>query len=99
MLSQVSENKELNDVFKNLFSPEGSEIYLKPANAYVKLGAAMTFTTVVAAAAMKNESAIGYKLHAHAGDASKSYGVVVNPEKSLPVTFGPHDRVIVLADN
>lgn len=99
MLSQVSENKELNAVFKDLFSPDGSEIYLKPANAYVKLGTPMTFTTVVAAAAQKNESAIGYKLHAHSGDATKAYGVVVNPEKSLPVTFGPQDRVIVLADN
>jgi voltage-gated potassium channel Kch len=99
MLSQVSENKGLNTVFKDLFSPEGSEIYLKPATGYVKLGAPMTFTTVMAAAAQKGESAIGYKLAAFASDADKQYGVAVNPPKSDMVTFGPNDRVIVLAEN
>ena len=99
MLSQVSENKQLNTVFKDLFSPEGSEIYLKPANSYVKMGVPMTFTTVMAAAAQKGESAIGYKLAAFSGDAEKQYGVAVNPPKSDAVTFGPNDKVIVLADD
>lgn len=99
MLSQVSENKQLNTVFKDLFSPEGSEIYLKPATSYVKMAVPMAFTTVLAAAAQKGESAIGYKLAAFAGDSQKQYGVVVNPPKSDPVTFGPHDKIIVLADN
>lgn len=31
MLSQISENAELAEVFQILFDPEGSEIYLKPA--------------------------------------------------------------------
>src|SRR4029078_422370 len=31
MLSQVSENKQLAAVFADLFDPEGSEIYIKPA--------------------------------------------------------------------
>jgi ion channel POLLUX/CASTOR len=99
MLSQISENKELNTVFRDLFSPEGSEIYLKPANHYVKTGVPMTFTTVLAAAAQKGESAIGYKLSAFSGDATKGFGVVVNPNKSAPVTFGPNDKVIVLAED
>jgi len=98
MLSQISENKELNTVFHSLFSPEGSEIYLKPANHYVKTGTPMTYTTVLAAAAQKGESAIGYKLAAFAGDPAKGFGVVVNPNKSELVTFGPHDKVIVLAE-
>lgn len=99
MLSQISENKELNTVFKDLFSPEGSEIYLKPVGQYVKLGVPMTYSTVVAAAAQKNESAIGYKLSSFAGDATRAYGVTVNPRKSDTVTFGPDDKVIVLAES
>ena len=35
MLAQVSENKDLNAVFDDLFDPDGSEIYLKPAADYV----------------------------------------------------------------
>ena len=98
MLSQISENKELNVVFKDLFSPEGSEVYLKPVTSYVKTGVSMTFSTVVAAAAQRSESALGYKIAALAGDASQSYGVVVNPNKSSVVTFGPLDKIIVLAE-
>ena len=35
MLSQISENKHLKAVFADLFDPEGSEIYVKPAVDYV----------------------------------------------------------------
>ncbi len=38
MLAQISENKQLNAVFTDIFDPEGSEIYLKPANAYIETG-------------------------------------------------------------
>ncbi len=99
MLSQISENKELNIVFKDLFSPEGSEVYLKPVELYVKRGTPLTFSTVIAAAAQKGEVAFGYKVAAQAGDASKSYGVVVSPKKSLQLTFQPGDKLIVLAEN
>ncbi len=99
MLSQISENKELNLVFADLFSSEGSEIYLKPATQYVKPNVPVSFSTVVVAATQRSESALGYKLAAQAADASRSYGVVVNPDKSAAVTFGPHDKIIVLAED
>jgi voltage-gated potassium channel Kch len=99
LLSQISENKELNIVFKDLFSPEGSEVYLKPISQYVKTGMPVTFSTVIAAAAQKGEVAFGYKLANQAGEASASYGVVVSPKKSAPITFGPDDRLIVLAES
>jgi hypothetical protein len=98
MLSQVAENKQLNAVFADLFDPEGSEIYLKPARDYVRTGAEVSFYTVVESARRKGEVAIGYRLAAHAGDAEKAYGVVVNPGKSSPVTFGADDRIVVLAE-
>lgn len=99
MLAQVSENKHLNAVFADLFNPEGSEIYLKPASNYVKMGEAMTFHTIVEAAKRKNETAIGYRLKRDAHDQGKAYGVAVNPSKKASVTFADGDRVIVLAEN
>ena len=99
MLSQISENKELNTVFKDLFSPEGSEVYLKPVDLYVQPGSPVTFSTVIAAAAQKGEVAFGYKAAAASGDASKSYGVVVSPKKSQSITFAAGDRLIVMAEN
>jgi hypothetical protein len=53
----------------------------------------------VEAARQRGEVAIGYKQQAHSGDASKAYGVVVNPKKSEAVTFGRDDRIIVLTES
>ena len=98
MLSQISENRELAAVFQDLFDPEGSEIYVRPASDYVALGQPLSFYTVVEAARRRAHVAIGYRLAARAADASASYGVVVNPPKSAMVSFGEQDRLIVLAE-
>lgn len=98
MLSQVSENKELNAVFGDLFDPDGSEIYVKPASDYVEPGVEVSFHTVVEAARRRGEVAIGYRVLAAARDATAQYGVRVNPRKSARVRLGADDRVIVLAD-
>ncbi|HUF39274.1 MAG TPA: hypothetical protein VMN57_12185, partial [Anaerolineales bacterium] len=79
MLSQISENKDLAQVFETLFSAEGSELYLKPADDYVKAGAEVNFYTVVEAARRKGEVAIGYRVRALANDAGRHYGVRINP--------------------
>lgn len=99
MLAQVSENKSLNSVFSAIFSSEGSEIYLKPVTDYVKVEGPLNFYTILEAAAQRDEVAIGYRLLAQATDASKMYGVVINPQKSEQVQFSDGDRVIVLANS
>jgi voltage-gated potassium channel Kch len=99
MLAQVSENKELSAVFADLFDPEGAEVYLKLAGDYVELGRPVNFYTVVEAARRRGEVAIGYRLEAHAKDASKAYGVAVNPVKSEKVTFAATDRIVLLAED
>jgi ion channel POLLUX/CASTOR len=98
MLTQMSENPDLEDVFAELFSAEGSELYMRPAAGYVKAGHPTTFATVVASAARRGETAIGVRHGEHATDPEKGYGVVVNPLKSEPLTLCADDRVIVLAE-
>lgn len=97
MLSQVSENKALNAVLADIFDPEGSEIYIKPAGDYVELGKPVNFYTIVEAGRRRNEIAIGYRLHAYANDAGKGYGIVLNPDKSDPVMLTERDRIIVIS--
>ncbi len=99
MLSQISENAELALVFQDLFDPEGSEIYLKPAEEYVQTGIPLNFYTVVEAARRRNQVAIGYRVQAEAYAADKSYGVRINPKKSLQTTYAKGDRIIVLAED
>ncbi|CAN5238377.1 hypothetical protein BH23ACT9_BH23ACT9_12080 [soil metagenome] len=99
LLAQISENAELTAVFDDLFDADGSEIYLLPAAEYVIPGTTTPFATVVAAAARRGQTAIGYRVAALAGDPDAGYGVVVNPPKSAPVTLVAGDRVIVLAED
>ena len=99
LLTQISENKELNAVFSILFAPEGSEIYLKPATDYVKPGREVSFATIVESARRRGQIAIGYRLQADSTDKEKSYGVATNPAKNTRVTLGERDSVIVLAED
>ena len=98
MMSQLSENADLFNVFTDMFHPEGSEIYLKPASDYVTLGEPVNFYTVVEAAKRRGETAIGYRLETEAGAAETSYGVHTNPKKSDQVVFTSADKVIVIAE-
>ncbi|SDZ13316.1 CASTOR/POLLUX-related putative ion channel [Herbiconiux ginsengi] len=99
MLSQVSENRLLAEVFATLFSSEGSEIYLRPADSYIEPGIAVDFYTVAEAALLRGETAIGYRIAADAHDATRAYGVHVNPPKTARIAFTAGDRIIVLAEN
>ena len=99
VLTQVSENKQLTQVFEELFSAAGSEIYLKPASSYVVLGTAVNFFTIIEAARLRGETAIGYRVIADARDSNKQYGVHVNPAKGDSHVFTADDRVIVLAED
>jgi hypothetical protein len=98
MLAQVSESKGLAAVFADLFDPEGSELYLRPARDYVQLKQPLNFYTVVEAARRRGQIAIGYRLRAEANNAAKAYGVRVNPHKSQMITFSEGDRIIVLTE-
>ena len=99
LLTQVSENGELLEVFQDLFRSEGSEIYLKPAKDYVAMERAVNFYTVTESARRRRETAIGYRLERHANDPARAYGVRVNPPKSEALTFHPEDKIIVLAED
>ena len=102
MLSQISENKELKNLFHQLFSAGGPAIYIKPAEYYVELGRPVNFYTILESARQQNQIAIGYKLHKakprYEGDGLLAHGVVVNPVKSKQVFFSEGDKIIVLSD-
>ncbi len=99
MLSQLSENGNLYDVFTDLFDPDGSEVYLKHVIDYVALGQPVNFYTVVEAARRRGEVAIGYRILSQSRDSQKSYGVYTNPKKWEEVVFSGEDKIIVLAEN
>ncbi|MBK8293504.1 MAG: NAD-binding protein [Solirubrobacterales bacterium] len=99
LFSQISQNRHLAEVFTQLFSPEGSEIYLKSADRYAKAGAEVNFATLVEAARRRGECAIGYRRAALSRDAAAAYGMIVNPPKSARFEIVPEDSLIVLAED
>jgi voltage-gated potassium channel Kch len=96
LVTQISENAYLEPVFADLFDPIGAEIYVRPADRYVKPEPGLTFATAVAAARQRGEVAIGYRV-ADDGDQSTVQRIVLNPDKNevLPVI----DRLVVLAND
>ncbi|WP_082554136.1 CASTOR/POLLUX-related putative ion channel [Aeromicrobium sp. Root495] len=93
MMTQLSENVRLRPVFEDLLDADGAEIYLRPAAGYVDPGSDVSYATVVAAAARRGETALGYRV---AADGDR--GILVNPAKSTRFTVAESDRVIVLAE-
>ena len=98
LVSQVAENPHLMGVFDQLFTSDGHELYLRPATDYVQAGE-LPFGAVSEAAARRGEIAIGYRQAERARDATKGFGVVLNPAKQGRVTLAAEDKIVVLADN
>jgi voltage-gated potassium channel Kch len=99
LLAQISENRDLAAVFDELFRAEGSEVYMRPVQAYVANGAAVSFATLVESARRRGETAIGYRIAAHADSPDDAFGVRVNPRKAEQFTPQRDDRLIVLAED
>ena len=97
MLSQVAENPELETVFSELFSADGSEIYVHPLTDYVRPGRT-TWDTIIESALRRGEIAFGYRYGREAHDAEKRYGVRLNPDRAEGIDVEEGDMVIVLGD-
>jgi voltage-gated potassium channel Kch len=98
-MSQLAENPALRPVFDDLFDEQGSEIYLKPAGDYVRLGEPVDFYAVVESGRRRGEVCFGYRLLSQAEDAERNYGVVMNPDKSAALIFTVPDKIIVFASS
>lgn len=97
MMSQLSENVELEAVFADLLDSDGSELYCKPAERYATPGTEVTFADLVVAALARGELAIGWQQRTLRGDPASGFGVRVNPPKQATITFAPGDQLVVLA--
>lgn len=94
IMTQVSENRELANVFAELLQEEGSEIYFRPAEDYVKLGEPVNFYTVTESASLKSEVAVGYRKGTDDG-----FEIITNPKKEEEIVYAAGDFIIVLAED
>tara|TARA_Y100000310_G_scaffold322934_1_gene382665 strand:+ start:954 stop:2894 length:1941 start_codon:yes stop_codon:yes gene_type:complete len=96
-MAQISENQFLFPLFNELFTNEGEEIYFNNIKDYVKIGVKTNFYTLVKAASLRNESAIGYRKSALHYDAGENYGVKMNPDKDEEILIDSDDQLIIIA--
>lgn len=100
MLAQISETADIKKVYDDLFSEDGSEIYLKPIELYLdQLPAEVTFADLMGLTQKRHEVALGVKIRKWEDDASRNYGVKLIPEKQTRYTLEPGDRIVVLAED
>lgn len=94
ILTQISENRDLAIVFRELLQAEGSEIYIKKASNFVKLDTEMDFFEVTTVMEENDKIAIGYKKQ-----KGNSFEMIVNPLKSEKVVFTEEDSIIYLSED
>jgi len=99
MLVQIAENKLLGQLFKNLSSPEGCEIYFKPMTDYVDISAPINFYAICESAGLKGQTAVGYQLSQEEEMISLNAGVNINPKKSIERIYNKEDKIIVFSES
>ena len=94
IVTQICQSRELKLIFEELLRAEGSEIYVRPAGNYVKLGVKTNIYTACEAAARQQEVMIGYRrFDSETGELE----MVTNPPKSQEIVFEETDGLVVIA--
>ncbi len=92
IVTQVSENRDLKDVFDELLQSYGSEIYTKKITNYIKTDKEVDFYTLTKIVADKDQVLIGYKQV-----EEDTFNVILNPNKEDKIKFTDKDELIILS--
>lgn len=100
ILAQISEEADIKRVYDDLFSEDGSEIYLKPASLYFEsLPAEVSFADMMGIAQKREEVCIGVKVKDWEQDMDRNFGVKLIPEKNSTWNLKPDDCLIVVSED
>ncbi|MFO0595717.1 MAG: hypothetical protein U0228_10440 [Myxococcaceae bacterium] len=91
LLAQVSERRELNAVFADLFDSDGNEVYLKRVECFAVTGRNTGWLAIQKVARDRREVAIGYM--------KQGETPLINPPQDATLVFAEGDRIIVLAED
>lgn len=101
ILAQVSQEPDIMSIYRDLFSPEGSELYVKPISLYFPKEqiSKLTFADCVLAAQNRNELCIGVRISAIAQDKNQNFGVDLIPSLDKQLNLSLDDGLITLAED
>ena len=84
---------EMITVVEEWLDARDTDLYFEPAGDYVQLDVPVSWVTVVAAAARRRQTAIGYVVHDQRFDEKRGYGVYLNPAKSSVTAYRERDQI------
>lgn len=100
ILSQIAEEPDILQVYEEMFTEDGSEIYLKPLELYFKtMPSTVTYADLIALSHLREEICIGYRLKENIMSAKDDFGVILNPSKTEIIEVEKIDSLIVIAEN
>lgn len=100
ILAQLSEEPKLKLLYDDLFSEEGSEIYVKPASLYfTEFPQKIRFVDAILIAQKRDEICLGIRKGSLTKDMKQNFGVRLNLPKDEAITIEESDFLVVLAED
>ncbi len=93
MMAQISENRNLAEVFRELLQAEGNEIYINNVADYLDISKETNFYSITEIVKQHEEIVLGYKKV-----IDDSFEIIINPQKSNMIKFSEKDCLIVLSN-
>ncbi len=101
ILAQVSQEPDVMSIYQDLFSLDGSELYIKPIWLYFPANqiGKLTFADCILAAQNRDEVCIGVRISSQAQIKNKNFGIYLAPTLDKDFNLTVYDALITLADD
>lgn len=100
ILAQLSEEPLIKLLYDDLFSEDGSEIYVKPANLYfTSFPQKVKFADLIGLAGKREEVCLGIRKGNLRKDPDSNFGVKLNLPKTAEIEINEDDYLVVLSED
>src|SRR5690606_31984985 len=100
ILAQLSEEPLIKTLYDDLFSEDGSEIYVKPAELYFdSFPQKVSFADIIGLASKREEVCLGIRKGDKSRDPDSNFGVRLNLPKNEKVQIEADDFLVVLSED
>ncbi len=100
ILAQLSEQPLIKKFYDDIFSEDGSEIYVKPIDLYTDSFPLKTnFGDLIKLVDQRDEVCLGIRIAALSKDSDKNFGVTLNLPKDKEIELTASDFLVVLSED
>ena len=100
ILAQLSEEALMKTFYDDIFSEDGSEIYVKPATLYFDtFPQNISFADAFFCAQQRDEICLGIRKGHLSRSLDDNFGIKLNPEKDMALELNENDFLIVLSED